>query len=105
MSTLAQYRERLATMPLTRNQLGAIHGEWNRLGLFDRPERLRLSAAIAQAEPIGSTKDLTMGEAGRLVCQLRQCGTLARARALASSATVAPAPVGWLAALWRWLAS
>jgi len=103
MSTLAQYRERLTAEPLTLTQLGAVHGEWRRLGLRDRDERLRLSAAIAQAEPIGSTKELTLGEAGRLVGQLRECGSLADARAMASSGPVAPALTGWLAALWRFL--
>jgi hypothetical protein len=107
MSTLAEYRERLATEPLTPLQLGAIHGEWRRLGLHYRPERLRLSAALAQVGAIGTTKDLTMGEAGRVVGQLRQCATLADARALASSGHAEPVPArtGLLAALWRALAA
>ena len=106
MSTLAAWRERLATEPLTRTQLGAIHGEWRRLGLRDRTERLRLSAALALVDTIGSTTELTMGEAGRMVGQLRQCATLADARALASSGRVEPIPArtGFLAALWRALA-
>lgn len=105
MSTLAQYRARLATEPLTLTQLGAIHGEWRRLGLCDRAERLQLSAAIARTAAIGSTKDLTLGEAGRLVGQLRRCATLADARALAGLRPVAGSAggSGLLAALWRWL--
>jgi hypothetical protein len=86
MATLTEYRERLGAEPLTVNQLGAIHREFYRLGFHvsaDRDERLRLTAALVGSGPIGSTKDLTMGEAGRAVGALSACGTAADLYALA----------------------
>lgn len=60
----------LATEPATPNQVGAIRGQFRRLGLdrdADRPARLAASAAIAGLDELRSTKNLTEGEAGRLL--------------------------------------
>lgn len=105
MGTLAEYRARLDAEPLTLNQLGRIHREFARLGfreLADRAERLRLTAALAWSEPIGSTKDLTMGEAGRAIGALTGCRTAAELYELAEPE---PESRGLLAALWEWLST
>jgi hypothetical protein len=63
---------RLDTEPLTASQLGRIHREFARLGFHqtqDRAERLRLTAALARVPELGSTKDLTMGQAGRVIAR------------------------------------
>ncbi len=101
MATQAEYRARLDVEPLTWNQLGGIHREFARLGFrdpADRAERLRLTAALAWSEPITSTKDLTIGEAGRAIRALIGCRTAAELYALAE-----PQPRGLLADLWAWL--
>jgi hypothetical protein len=68
----------LATQPATRNQVGVIAGELERrLGVRERSERLEVSAALLGLGALGSTRDLTMGEAGALVKILR--GTADRA--------------------------
>jgi hypothetical protein len=79
MKTLRR-RTRQDTDPLTRTQLGAVHGEFERLGFgrADRAERLEISAAVAgYPGKLATTKDLTMGEAGRLIGVLRQCDDIA----------------------------
>lgn len=103
MTTLAEYRARLDREPLTGNQLGAIHREFYRLGFHvtaDRAERLRLTAELARVPSIESTKDLTMGQAGRVVGLLTGCGT---ARELYALTEAEPEARGLLAGLWRWL--
>lgn len=79
-------RSRLDTDPLTPNQLGAIRGGFTRLG-FDplgRPERLRLTAALARSGPVESTRELLMGEAGRVVNALGRCQTADQLYAMAT---------------------
>lgn len=87
MAALTDYRTRLSMEPLTRNQLGAIHREFYRLGFHvsaDRAERLRITAALARFPgALASTKDLTMGEAGRVVGLMSGCGTARDLYALA----------------------
>ena len=70
--TRDELNEKLATEPATRNQVGAIHREFERLGFRekDRAERLAVSAAMLELGSLRSTRDLTMGEAGCLVCLL-----------------------------------
>jgi hypothetical protein len=91
---LPDYRERLATEPLTRTQLGAIQGEFRRLGLgseASRPERLAISAAVLGLGELDSTHSLTQGDAGRLVRMLRDCASRADLGALVPAAgTSAP---------------
>jgi hypothetical protein len=79
MTKLSAYRDRLDTEPLTLTQLGAIHGEFRRLGYraADRTDRLRVTERLARSGPIETTRDLTMGEAGRTIRALRECYTLA----------------------------
>lgn len=102
MATLAEYRTRLDREPLTINQLGRMHVEFARLGLdgpADRAERLRITAALALAPaPITSTKDLTMGQAGRAIRVITGCRTAGELYVLAE-----PKPRGILAALIAWL--
>lgn len=76
--TITDYRARLDTGPLTPNQRGRIMGEFHRLGFHqtrDRAERLRLTAQLAGLSGVASVKDLTRGEAGRVVRALTDCGT------------------------------
>lgn len=104
MGTLAEYRARLDREPLTINQLGRIQREFARLGFherYDRAERLRLTAILAQVPgQLATTKDLTMGEAGRVVGLMTGCGTV---RDLYALAEPEPEPRGLLAALMAWL--
>jgi hypothetical protein len=88
MATLTDYRTRLDTEPLTGNQLGRIMAEFDRLGLYSRKyhraERLRLTAILADYPgELETTKDLTQGEAGRVVRSLIGCRTRADLMALA----------------------
>jgi len=72
------YRSRLIVEPLTPNQLGRIRAEFGRLGFAesDRGARLRVTAALAGIPGrIESTKELTEGEAGRVVRVLTGCRT------------------------------
>lgn len=96
MTTLAEYHARLAVEPLTSGQLGAVHGQFRRLGypVADRPGRLKISAALARYPgDLASTKDLTMGEAGRLIGALESCRNLADIEALAEPPEPEPTPV------------
>lgn len=63
--------ERFATEPATPTQVGAVIGEFDRLGIYQRDERLALSAALLGLAELASTNDLTMGQAGKLVGILR----------------------------------
>lgn len=103
MTTLAEYRARLDREPLTSNQLGRIHREFERLGFTpaDRAERLRITATLARVPgQLATTKDLTMGQAGRVVGLMTGCGTAGELYALTEPE---PEPRGLLAGLWRWL--
>lgn len=62
----------LATEPATADQRGAVMGEFERLGIVDRGERLALAAELLGLDALGSTKELMMGDAGRLVGLLRR---------------------------------
>lgn len=67
-----EYLVVLATEPATATQVGAIIGEFGRLGVDDRAERLAITAALLGLENVSSTTDLVMGDAGRLVAMLRR---------------------------------
>jgi hypothetical protein len=72
---LEEWHQVLATEPATPDQLGAVMGEFERLGFgyADRAERLAVSAAILGLDELGSVKDLVMGQAGRLLRVLHGC--------------------------------
>lgn len=92
---LAGWHAILATRPATPNQVGAIIGEWRRLGLGhpdDRAERLQLTARLLGLPEVGSTTDLVMGDAGRLIGMLRGCGDRASLGALLDSPGAAVPP-------------
>jgi hypothetical protein len=64
--------EMLESTPASRAQVGAILGEFQRhLGIRRRNERLSISAALLDLDDLGSTWDLTMGQAGKLLHLLR----------------------------------
>lgn len=73
---LDEWHAVLESEPLTGSQLGAILGEFRRLGLdgdADRAERLAVTAALAGLAELDSTRSLTMGEAGQAFAALRRC--------------------------------
>ncbi|HEY1621757.1 MAG TPA: hypothetical protein VGG25_29320 [Streptosporangiaceae bacterium] len=90
---------RLETEPLTERQLGAVLGEFRRLGLdrpADRAERLAVSAELLGLDGLDSTRDLVMGEAGRLVSILRNTASRAELATLpAPAAEPETPPVLW----------
>jgi hypothetical protein len=99
---MAAYLARLDTEPLTPGQLGAIHGEFTRLGYRDprdRAARLAVTATLARCAPIATTKDLTAGEAGRAVGALRRCADLDDLADALAAERPAPERPGWLAAI------
>ncbi len=58
--------------PATPAQVGAIHGEWRRLWPgCGRETRLSTCAALLGRGELGSTTDLVLGDAGRLLGMLR----------------------------------
>ena len=61
---------------LTADQLGAIHCEFDRLGLGnddDRPRRLEILAVLTRQSDLASTTELVMGKpAGRSACSGRR---------------------------------
>jgi len=71
--TLEEWHAVLTSEPATPNQVGAIHGEARRLNLTDRAERLAASAALLDLDQLGSTRDLTMGQADCLLRTLQDC--------------------------------
>jgi hypothetical protein len=75
--TRDEYLAVLDSEPATLAQRGAVMGECDRLGLADRGERLAILAVLLGLDALGSTRDLTMGQAGKIVRALR----LARDRA------------------------
>lgn len=84
--TREEWNHVLDTHPATATQVGAIVGEFRRLGVADRGERLALSAALLGLGDLGSTTELVMGQAGQLVATLRHI------RDRAELAEVAAAP-------------
>jgi hypothetical protein len=72
--TNEEWLEVLATTPATRTQVGAIHGEFRRLGFIaaERDERLAACAALLGLDGLWSTRDLVMGDAGLLLRLLRE---------------------------------
>lgn len=54
----------------TDAQVGTVAGHMGRLGYTSRAERLAMTARLLGLGELGSTKDLTLGQAGRL------CGLL-----------------------------
>jgi hypothetical protein len=105
VGTLAEYRARLGREPLTSNQLGHVHREFGRLGFTeaDRAERLRITATLARVPgQLASTKNLTMGQAGRVVGLMATCRTV---RDLYTLIEPEREPRGLLAALLVWLRS
>jgi hypothetical protein len=88
--TREEWAEMLATTPATPLQVGAIHGEFRRLGFIaaERDERLAACAALLGLERLWSTRDLVMGDAGLLVRLLRELPDRA---ALIAAIAAAPA--------------
>lgn len=74
--TRDEWRAFADSSPATPNQVGAIHREFSRLGFrpADSSERLRITGQLARADgQLATTKDLTMGQAGRVVEALTRC--------------------------------
>lgn len=71
--TLGEWQQKLSALPATPNQVGAVRREFERLGFGpgDRADRLRITAQLVGLAEVGSTRDLAMGDAGRLLRQLR----------------------------------
>lgn len=68
--------DHIESVPVTGNQLGRIIAEYRRLGLGgaeDRAGRLAITAALAGTGELDSTRDLTQGQAGRVVHALLGC--------------------------------
>jgi hypothetical protein len=63
--------------PATSLQIGAINGEFRELGVHDRRARRALAARLAGIGPLGSMTELTTGQAGRLIRELRGTDDLA----------------------------
>lgn len=73
--TRDEWHQVLATEPATPDQLGAVMGEFRRLGFdhqADRAERLAACAALLGLDGLDSIRDLVMGQAGQLVHALRE---------------------------------
>ena len=81
--------------PCTPNQWGRVRREFERLGLADLDgaelgTRLLLTGQLAgRGAAVSSTRDLTAGEAGRVVRLLAGCRTLSDAESLADPARAA----------------
>jgi predicted MarR family transcription regulator len=81
---------RLDTEAATRRQVGAVAGAFQRLGVRDRAQRLRLSAELLDLDDdLGSTYDLTKGQAGKLLAIVRGAPDLASLRETAAAAAAA----------------
>ena len=63
--------EMLETTWATQPQVGAILGEFRRMRIRRRDERLLICATLLDLDGLGSTWHLTMGQAGKLVQILR----------------------------------
>lgn len=73
----AEYLAVLDTEPATPNQRGAVMREFSRLGFHyrhDRAERLAICATMLGVDSLGSTAELTQGQAGQLVNALQRIG-------------------------------
>ena len=81
----AEWNAVLDSAPLTANQRGAIMRESLRLGLDDRAERLAVFAVLLGNGELGSTGDLTQGEAGRIIRVLMGAGDRAELLRLAAA--------------------
>jgi hypothetical protein len=84
--TLEEWHEVLATKPATPGQVGAILHAFQCLGFSDeeRAMRLALSARLLDLDGLASTRDLVMGDAGRLLRLLGEFGDRAEFEAAAS---------------------
>jgi hypothetical protein len=109
--TREQWNEVLAVAPLTPAQCGAVHGEFTRLGVTRRTERLGICAALLGLDSLGSTSDLTQGQAGQLIARLRDIRIRDELAAVlladdedqdADDSSHLPGP-GWVALVARWL--
>jgi hypothetical protein len=68
MMSKEPWHRRILIEPATRAQVGALAGELERRhGLHDRTERLAVCATLLGLDHLGSTRDLTMGQAGVLL--------------------------------------
>lgn len=66
--TWDEWNAELATRPATPEQVGALAGQFRRLGLeHDRPRRLAVCAAMLGRDGLASTRGLSQGEAGQLI--------------------------------------
>ena len=108
----AEYLRMIAIEPATPNQVGAVHGEFRRLGLDgDRPARLAAAAALLGLDDLGSSRDLSMGQAGYLIHTLRGLAgaeELAATRRAGARARGAPGPCELMAAIaaaWQQIAA
>jgi hypothetical protein len=63
--------EMLETTAATRPQVGAILGEFHRIGIRQRDKRLLICATLLDLDELASTWKLTVGQAGKLVQILR----------------------------------
>lgn len=75
------------TEPITGKQCGALMGEFVRLGYGYRPVRIEATQILTGRPDLCSTWELLMGEAGRLLHQLRQVQDQAELVALIESET------------------
>lgn len=97
---LSEWHQVLATEPATPNQVGRIRAEFGRLGITGRAERLAITAALLDLDDLGSTRDLTMGEAGRLCGLLPLVGDRAELDAAIRAGQIEPPePVAFVQAI------
>jgi hypothetical protein len=77
---MEEWHEVLATVPATATQIGAVHGEYRRLGYSDddRAAKLAVSAALLDLNGLTSHNELMMGQAGLLLSTLRAIGNRAQ---------------------------
>ena len=77
--TRDEWRAFAESTPATRNLVGAIRREFERLGFGEagRAERLWITGQLAQAPgQLATTHDLTTGQAGRVVGAMTACTSL-----------------------------
>jgi hypothetical protein len=83
----------LEIRPLTRAQLGRLHGEARRLGL-SRHDRLTVVAALLGLDELASFTELRQGQAGAAVQALAGCPTRAALAALLPTPAPTATPLG-----------